>query len=186
VYIGQIAPIKGVHVLIRAFRRLRRHGRKVRLIIRGKLNAPPAYDRELRRLAEGDPSIVFGGPYEHRRVLSVLAGAHVVVVPSLWYESATGTVCEGRAARRPVIASRVGGIAEIVNDGVDGLLFERGDVDDLARVMQRLIDEPDLLPHLTSRVTPLPGFEAHFMPDLLRVYEQAIARQAPRDGATPA
>jgi glycosyltransferase involved in cell wall biosynthesis len=181
-YLGQIVPIKGVDVLVRAFRRLRLQGHDVRLAIHGNVNASESYVRELEQTSDGDPAITWAGPYAARDVLSILTGAHVVVVPSMWHENAPATILEAFLAGRPVIATRAGGISEIVRDGVDGLLFERGDVSDLERAMKRLLDEPDLLPRLTSGVRPPPGLEDSFMPRLLGLYEQAVATHASRLG----
>ncbi|MGE0448455.1 MAG: glycosyltransferase family 4 protein [Vicinamibacterales bacterium] len=177
-YIGQVAPVKGVDVLVRAFRRLRRSGRPIRLSVHGKINASRQYARRLERLAQSDPAISFSGPYEPGQVLALLARAHWVVIPSLWDENAPGTIHEAYLAGRPVIASRVGGITEIVRDDVDGLLFERGDVADLARVLQRAVDEPGLFERLRAAVRPLPDLETRFVPDLIDVYARTLARRS--------
>jgi glycosyltransferase involved in cell wall biosynthesis len=62
---------------------------------------------------------------------------------------------EAFAARRPVIGTNVGGISEIVQPEVNGLLFTRGDANDLARQMQRMLDEPKLLPQLAHGIPPV-------------------------------
>ena len=69
----------------------------------------------------------------------------VLVLPSLWYENTPFVVLESFAARTPVVATDVGGLAEIVQDGVNGELFRRGDAADLARCLQGLVDDPTLL-----------------------------------------
>jgi glycosyltransferase involved in cell wall biosynthesis len=77
-------------------------------------------------------------------------------VPSIWYENSPIVVLEARAAGRPVIASRSGGLVELVQDEVDGLLFTTGDSRDLARQLQRLRTEAGLLERLRDGIQPPP------------------------------
>ena len=82
----------------------------------------------------------------------VLADLDVVIVPSIWIENAPFIIREAFAARVPVIASNLGGMAEMVRDGIDGLLFTPGDAAALAAVLSRLLDEPLLLPALRTGI----------------------------------
>ena len=85
-----------------------------------------------------------------------LAGAleqiDVLVVPSIWPENSPFVIREAFLAGVPVVASRIGGIPELIVDGVNGLLFEAGNVGELARTLRRLVDEPDLLPKLRAGI----------------------------------
>ena len=69
-------------------------------------------------------------------------------MPSVWPENSPLVVLEAFLAGLPVVAARIGGIPELVSDGTNGLLFHPGDADDLARVLARLVNEPELLPTL--------------------------------------
>jgi glycosyltransferase involved in cell wall biosynthesis len=75
-----------------------------------------------------------------------------LVVPSLWYENSPFVVREAFASGVPVIVSGHGGLLEMVHDGDDGLFFEPGNVDDLARKMLRLVNETNLLEHLRAGI----------------------------------
>ena len=77
-------------------------------------------------------------PVPHGSIQEVLAGFDVLVVPSTWYENSPLTIHEARQCGVPVIASRLGGMEELVHDGVDGALFAPGDSVDLARVIRSL------------------------------------------------
>jgi len=67
--------------------------------------------------------------------------ARLVVIPSVWFENAPLVAIEAMAHGRPLVASRVGGLPELVDDGETGLLFSRGDADDLAAKMRLLLTD---------------------------------------------
>lgn len=176
-FIGQIAPHKGVHLLIRAFRGLRPQAQRLELHIYGGLTANPAYVTQLRRLAAGDDRIYLHGRVENVRVPEVLAGLDVAVTPSIWYENSPIAILEAHTAGTPVVTADIGGMAELVRDGVDGLHFRYNNAADLTRVLQRLIDEPDLLPRLRSGIQQ-PYSVDQEMTHLLRIYHQVVARRS--------
>jgi glycosyltransferase involved in cell wall biosynthesis len=176
-YLGQITPVKGLDVLIRAFRLLERDpavAGRAELAIHGRLNSEPSYAAALQRLADGSSNITFAGPYSHRDALRIMNGCSVIITPSIWYENSPRVILEAFAARRTVIGSRLGGISEIVQDEVNGLLFERGDAQDLARVMRRVVLEPDLRARLQAQI-PAPRTLEEDMRDMLEIYERVSA-----------
>ena len=73
-----------------------------------------------------------------------MAEADALVVPSVWIENAPFVIKEANASGLPVIASRLGGMAELVTHDVDGLLFEAGDAAALAYQLRRLQHQPGL------------------------------------------
>ena len=77
----------------------------------------------------------------HEEAVALYEKADICVVPSVWEEPFGIVALEAMAAARPVCASRVGGLQEIVLDGETGCLFERGDAADLARILTRLLDD---------------------------------------------
>lgn len=143
-YIGQVAQHKGVHVLVEAFQRLRTEAHAAELHIWGGDAANPAYGQRLRIMAHDNSNIVFHGRYDNRRLPEILEGFDFLVAPSLWYENCPLTILEAYAADIPVICSDHGGLAELVEPGMDGLAFRPGDAVDLAQTMQRVIDDADL------------------------------------------
>jgi glycosyltransferase involved in cell wall biosynthesis len=124
-YVGTVAPHKGIHVLVAAFRGLPQAGAS--LAIHGLLSVQPAYADALRRAASGDPRILFRGPFPEGGQARVLEELDVLVLPSIWWENSPITVLEALAAGIPVIASRTGGVPEIVPEGA-GLLVPANDV----------------------------------------------------------
>lgn len=149
VFLGSVIPSKGVHLLVEAFNGLA--GEQATLDIHGW--APPYeghanYLRDLQATAA--PRVTFHGAYENSQVASILAGADVVVIPSIWRESASMIAHEAFLARLPVIAARLGALAEFVQHEVNGLHFEPRDPGDLRRQMQRLIDDVELRAKLAA------------------------------------
>ena len=86
----------------------------------------------------------FVGHQSHDEVLKRLAAARALIFPSEWPEGCPSTIIEAMALGKPVIASRVPGATELVEDGVNGLLFEPGDAQALAACMKRLHEDAGL------------------------------------------
>ena len=171
-YLGQLAPHKGVDVLVEALRCL--PNAPVRVRIYGDPHSHVGYADELRRLSGGDPRLTFQGAYRHEYVYDLLAALDVIVVPSVWYENAPFVIQEAHAAHVPVLASRLGGMRELVTDEHDGLLFDPGNPQDLARQLRRLLEEPTLLERLRPDGTSV-RTEHDEMRELLAHY-QRLAR----------
>lgn len=151
-FIGSLVWYKGGRVMVEAIKALAEQGLgdRVRLDIHGTFDPEgDAHHRELQELGAGAP-VHFHGRFDNARLSEVYREIDVLLVPSVWYENSPITIHEAFLTETPVIASDIGGMAEFVRDGVDGLLFEVGDAGDLARVMARLVREPDLLPRLEA------------------------------------
>ena len=171
VYLAQVVPHKGAHLLIAAVNRLRIGRRAVRLRVYGDLGVSPSYVRRLRRLAAGNAAIEFMGAVAHARVGDCLAEADALVMPSLWPENSSLAVLEALAAGRPAVVARTGALPELVRDGVDGLTFAPGDVGALTAVLQRLLDAPDLSAELARGTRP-PRSVDDEMAELLPLYRR--------------
>lgn len=154
-FIGQITPHKGAHVLLEAVARLDPAVQaRFEVHIFGDTQKAPEYLAELQRLASGLPRVQFRGPYAHGDSADVFASIDVLVVPSLWYDFPL-VMHEAFASGTPVIATRLGGMAEVVRHDVNGLLFERGDATGLATLLRRFVDEPGLADRLRGGITPV-------------------------------
>jgi glycosyltransferase involved in cell wall biosynthesis/SAM-dependent methyltransferase len=146
-YMGTIHPQKGLDVLLRAFTHLPQ-ANGVTLRVCGSLKSYPDYTREVYDLAGQDLRINFAGSFPNEKMTAELGKVDVLVVPSTWYENTPLVIYSALAARIPVVASNLGGMAEVVRHGENGLLFEPGDPEDLARQLSRLIEDPALLTKL--------------------------------------
>jgi glycosyltransferase involved in cell wall biosynthesis len=156
-FVGSLVWYKGGETLIRAMRELA--GEKVVLNVYGGFDpSSDPHHAELERLAEGAP-VVFKGRFDNARLSEVYAEIDVLVVPSIWYENSPITIHEAYLTETPVLASDLGGMAEFVKDGVDGLLFEVGNPVDLAAKMLRFAHEPGLAADLSKDFMPIKTIE---------------------------
>lgn len=179
-YVGGLSWQKGVHTLVEAFSGV---SGDAELWIAGDESADPTYVSRLRSLS--GPNVHFLGRLDREEVWSALARVDVVAVPSLWYEAYSFLISEAFAAGRPVLASQLGALADRVRDGVDGLLLPPGDVAAWRAAIQRLIEDPNLLPRLRANVRPPMTMEEH-VERLEALYTQAVNRDpGARGRATP-
>jgi glycosyltransferase involved in cell wall biosynthesis len=135
-YLGQVEPWKGLRHLLDAMERL--PGTELRVAGEGS-------DRTTceRLVAErGLSNVRFLGRLSMYQVQEAIDGSSVGVVPSVCYENCPYTVMEFMAAGKPVVASNLGGIPELVEDGKTGFLVPPGDSAYLARSIGELIEKP--------------------------------------------
>ncbi len=174
-YLGQIARHKGVHVLCEAVRMI--EDPRLRVEIYGDLTLFPKYVNELEKIRKGDERLRFMGSFERRKLSNVLRGLDVLVVPSIWYENSPNVILEAFAHQTPVVASNLGGMAELVRDGVDGFLFQPGNSTSLAGVLRRLIEDPNLISQLSAQILPVKSV-AQEMDELERIYSAVGKRDS--------
>jgi glycosyltransferase involved in cell wall biosynthesis len=175
-YSGQIAWNKGVHVLFEAVRRMADVPLEVQVY--GDTMPSPMYTRQLCKLAGSDRRLKLAGVYRRQEMSQVFRDLDVIIVPSLWYENSPNVILEAFAHRTPVIASNLGGMAELVLHEENGLLFAPGDPDDLARQLRRLIQEPQLLARLQGGISPVKNTSQE-MDELEEIYHNvSCLRQA--------
>ncbi|HET9371880.1 MAG TPA: glycosyltransferase [Vicinamibacterales bacterium] len=139
-FVGTLVWHKGAHVLIDAARLL--PAGRFEIHLAGDVDVFPDYVRGLRRAAEGLP-VRFAGSFDRDRVAEIYAGIDVLVVPSIWLENSPLVIHEAFMAGVPVVGARIGGIPGLVEDGVNGRLYDPHSPADLARVLAELIARPD-------------------------------------------
>lgn len=144
-FIGTILPAKGPDILIKAFNRIKEQNAQLRIY--GSLRSYVGfenYPHYLKRIVR-NKNIMFMGGFDNSQIASVFKEIDVLVVPSIWQENSPLVIQEATLAKTPVIASRIGGIPELVQDGVNGLLCNPQDVYDLQEKIQYIIDNPYLI-----------------------------------------
>ena len=141
-YVGSLTRHKGIDVLLRAFSRVVDEFEDAALWLVG---SGPDEDRLRSITAELSlASVRFWGRHDHEELGRFYDSARVVVIPSLWLENAPLVAYEAMAHRRPIVASAVGGLPELVRHGENGHIFERGNVAELEKSLRCLLDEPEL------------------------------------------
>ena len=117
------------------------------------------------------------GRLDHGAVRTEMMSARALIFPSEWYEGFPMTLVEAFSCGLPVIASRLGSMAEIVEDGVTGLLFQPGNAEDLAAKVTWAQDHADEMRRMGDNARR--EFEAKYTPErnydlLMDIYQQAI------------
>ena len=134
VFVGRLSPEKGIDALCRSARMARG---AIRVIGDGPLEAKV-------HEAAADGTLVHLGRLDPGAVRNELRLASAVVLPSVWYEGFPLVVLEAFASATPIIASRIGSLADIVEDGETGWFVDPGDADALARRIRWVLEHPDV------------------------------------------
>ncbi len=169
VFAGRLSPEKGVDVYLSAARAA---GIKAVVAGDGPLSGP---------LRATYPEATFTGHLDTAALRDLLSRARASILPSVSLENTPLGVLESMASGVPVIASRVGGVPELVDDGVEGLLVPPGDPEALAAAMLSLMRDPGMARRMgqAGRMRVARDFtpDAH-LGRLVRTYERAIGGSA--------
>lgn len=182
-FFGQLNPFKGIKVLVEAVTRIPEKvwGDGILYVFGGNLEHQPeefqAQVKELFRLA--GRRLRFMGSYKGPDLPHLMREVDWTIVPSTWWENAPVVIQEAFHHGRPVIASGIGGMAEKVRDGVDGLHFRASNPESLAEAMTRAIAEPALWDRLRDGIRPPTNCaeSARLHADL---FERLLARRGTR------
>jgi glycosyltransferase involved in cell wall biosynthesis len=169
-FLGRLDPTKGVHVVLKALRES--PSLPVRLDLYGirQGDSGNKYAAEMRALAGTDSRIRMLPPLKSADVIPALRTYDALVVPSQWLETGPLVVLEAFAACTPVIGGNLGGIAELVTDGLDGrLISPYNSPQAWAAVLQQVCDEPSTLDSLRARIRP-PRHARESAIDLMPLY----------------
>jgi glycosyltransferase involved in cell wall biosynthesis len=168
-FVGAFGSYKGVDVLLRAYA--------------GLQDAPPlviiGYETTEYPVATTDlpPNVTVLKNWPHHAVMAAWRRCLLGLVPSIWAEPFGLVALEAMASGRPVIASRIGGLTDIVVDGETGLLVPPGDTDALRGAMARLLADPALRQRFGNagrqRVARFQA--ATVIPQIERVYDGLLA-----------
>ncbi|WP_439597842.1 glycosyltransferase family 4 protein [Falsiroseomonas sp.] len=185
-FFGHINRFKGSMVALAASARLSRQGVAHDLALHGGTAfQPDDFLENFKAALEAAPDARHHGLYTAADMPARMAAVDWVVMPSIWWENAPLVVQEAFRHGRPVICGDVGGMAESVRDGVDGLHFPVGDAIGLAQVMRRAAEEPGLWDRLAQGIAPPRSLDqaaaAH-----LALYRRLLGLPTPLAAARPA
>lgn len=173
-YLGTLMPSKGLHVLLQALQALppgtatlRIHGNVV------PYHGDEGYLVRCFQNLRVRPGIEFHGPYDLADLPALLGAIDVLAAPALWHEAFGLTVREALAAARPVLVSRIGGLQDAVEDGIQGFVLPPGDVGAWSAAIARLAQDRSLVQRMSASARRRArGFQP-MADDLLAVYADA-------------
>ncbi len=141
-FVGRLSPEKGIITLLQAWKKIK----KIPLKIAG--DGP--LEKQVKNIITRDNlyPVEILGRLNKNDIFNLMKNAIFLIFPSEWYEGFPMTIAEAFACGKPVVASRLGSMTEIVEDGVTGVHFEPGNSDDLADKVQWLLDHPDKCRHM--------------------------------------
>lgn len=138
-FVGRLNKQKGADLLIESFRKI--DNKKISLALIGRIDEEVYF----RKLASGDDRIHLCGQIPHHRIDEHYRQADIVIVPSRCFEALSLVVLESYRHGIPVIATKIGGLTDMVQDGFNGLTFESGNPLALRDAILNAINNPDLL-----------------------------------------
>ena len=142
---------KGLNYLIAAAKKVCEHMRNVEFIIVGEGPLRDEFLRQIRELKLED-KVVLAGSLPYEEALKLMASADIFVLPSV-YDQLPIVILEAMALGKPVVATNVCGIPEVIEDAKTGLLVKPSDVDSLAETILRLIENPELRERLSQEAS---------------------------------
>lgn len=164
-YAGLPGRYKGSHLVLNAFKNIAED--KAKLVIWGK-----GWD-SISRNYGNSKNIIFMGEYSNERIGEVFSSFDVLIVPSIWGETFSFIAHEAFFARVPVIASNIGVFGDIINDGKNGLLFDRNDEKSLFQCMQRIVENPALIAEFKKNILE-PKTADYFVDEIFDIYEDLL------------
>jgi len=163
-YLSSLNAHKGAHLLLEAYQQV--NPPNVRLQIFGDTTSNPEYFEILKKIARDNPKIEFCGRYNYESMPKILEKIDIVAVPSLWWENSPLVLLRSLVHTVPAIVSDLGGLTEVITDGVNGFTFSVGHSDSLAdnakslsAVIRTISENPSILNELKAHVLPPPRIE---------------------------
>ena len=175
-YFGRISEEKGVETVVRAFEQLPGH----RVKIMGNDSTEEAGRLKAYVQEKGLENIEFTGFKSGVEMEEIIKGARYTLIPSVWYDNLPNTALESFQYSKPVIASNIGSLPELVEDGVNGFLFEAGNAEDLCRKVLLLSEDETVAAmgaasraRLEDRFSPKAHYDA-----LMNVFDRVRSNNA--------
>jgi glycosyltransferase involved in cell wall biosynthesis len=172
-YLGQIEPHKGIHTLMNAFNEVVQKHPQAELHIYGDLERNPIYTKRLKALSRDNSQIFLKGRYVNSELGKVMNGLDVIIVPSEWYENRPTVILEAFMYGTPVIATDIGGISEMIDDGQDGFLFRPGDSRQLSDILTKVVQDPSIIQNMRKNIRPVKTLSEE-LKEILAIYHSIL------------
>jgi glycosyltransferase involved in cell wall biosynthesis len=172
-FLGRANKVKGADTLIKAIRSS--PGLDIQLDLYGVAQsaADRAFWRQLQQLAGQDRRINFLSPVPHDQVISLLRAYHALAVPSRWLETGPLVILEAFAAGTPVIGSKLGGIADLVQHESNGLLVDAENIHAWVEALHRCTEDRGLLTRLKKGIES-PRSMTDVARDMAQLYREQL------------
>ena len=177
-FFGQLTQFKGIHVLLDAMRQLVSDDGDAHLWVHGtnlELQSPEFRAQVGEMLTAYQARVTVAGRYQHHELPDLMANIDWVVVPSVWWENSPLVIQEAFLCGRPVICGDIGGMAEKVKDGLNGLHFRTGDSSSLADTMRRAMSN-GVWQSMREGIPPVYSMDDHAR-SLVKTYEALMLRR---------
>lgn len=175
---GRFVPEKGHTVLLHATCVLEREFPDIAIVLAGQGPVETEVRREVEQLKLSG-RVQFTGRISHQKLLDLERTADVVVVPSL-YEGFGLAACEAMAVGTPVVASKVGGLLELIDDPLTGRLARPGSAEDLASVIRSVLLDKESTASMAARAQSYVA--EHFTPAIVATQTADFYGQLAGDG----
>jgi len=169
-FVGRLSPEKGIGTLLRA-------AMSDRFPLKLKIAGTGPMEDEVKAAAASTSRIEFLGAQPRERVVELTGNALVTVVPSEWHEAGGPLVIgEAFSAGVPVVTTRMEPMATVVQEGVNGLLYEAGRPEDMCRALAQIVEQPEMVKKM--RIAARVRYEEMYLPEnnlaaLLSIYQEA-------------
>jgi glycosyltransferase involved in cell wall biosynthesis len=184
-FFGQVSLFKGLDVLLEAMEIVATLAPEAHLFVHAanvEFLPEPQQQLFVEKLQNAGENVTVAGPYGPGNIARLMAHVDWVVVPSRWWENSPLVIQEAFMHGRPVICSGIGGMAEKVTHGVNGLHFITSDRAHLAETIRMAVQTPELWESLVSGIPPIYGMEQH-VAVLTDLYDELIEQRRGREAA---
>lgn len=166
-FMGRFHKTKGIDILLQAFSSLPYNSSSLELY-----GAPNPYIKDLLKKypAQG---VTLHGHVANNQIHTIFENIDILIVPSYYYENYPLVVQESFFFKTPVIVSDIGGLAEAVEDGTNGLHFQAGSAESLKEKLYEIIDKPEVIPELRRNIPPVKNIEKN-AEEILSLYWSII------------
>lgn len=173
-FLSTLTPHKGAHILLEAFNRAKMDN--IRLKVYGYHFGDIDYYRTLTKTVKNEERVEFCGEYTYEEMPEIFNEIDMLVAPSIWWENSPLILLGALAYNVPAIVSNLGGMTEVLEDGVNGFTFEAGNAESLADVLRKIGDNPTILNELKSKIRYPPRIEEEAF-EYEKVYSSLIRKR---------
>lgn len=172
-FLSTLIPHKGAAILIDAFNKI--NLKNIRLKIYGHYFGEKEYYETIKKMVNNNKKVEFYGEYKYEELPDIFNEIDIVVVPSLWWENSPLILLGALAHNVPAIVSNLDGMTEIIKDGENGFSFDVGNVESLAKVLQKISNDPTILNELKAKICHPPRIEEEAF-EYEKIYSSLIER----------